>query len=144
MILVFLDFDGVTHPWPTKAEGMFDANCLGYLNEALSIAPVEIIVSSTWRESMTVDAIKTKLGPLGNYVSGVTPVIDEPFVKYIRYQEIDLYLTENNKKDHTWLAIDDEQGNFPDALENVLITDRKTGFSKDNVQVIRNMLSQLN
>ena len=141
MTILFLDFDGVTHPWPVDKSKMFDKQCLENLHKSFGKASIQIVVSSTWREHLGLQGIKQKLGRLGDYVSGVTPIIDEPFLHHVRYHEVKLFLKENNLIGEKWVAVDDEQGNYPKERQNVLITNHKTGFTQCDIVKLKDMLA---
>lgn len=47
--LIFLDFDGVTHP--ITGTPMFIPECMSALSTALKSIDLELVVSSSWRET---------------------------------------------------------------------------------------------
>ncbi len=142
-MLVFLDFDGVTHPWPIKPSLIFNKSCLDNLYSALSGCSFEIIISSTWREHMELVEIKKSLGKLGDKVSGITPIIDDPFLHHVRFHEIQQYLKDENLLQEKWLAIDDTQGFFPKDLNNILMTNPQTGFTQNDSKKLRHIIELL-
>ena len=139
-MIIFLDFDGVTHPWPVQEGAMFDKNCLNNLNNALKNYSVDIVITSTWRENISLSDLKMKLGVIGHYVRGVTPVIDDPFMHHVRYYEIQLYLKNYNKVDN-WIAIDDTAGFFPTGMSNLFLTNPRTGFTQNDSEALINKIS---
>ena len=84
--LIFLDIDGVMHP--RSGSPLFLDSCMGTLRKAFKDYDIQLIISSTWREDKGVDELRELVRPLHKPLVGITPVIDEPFVRYIRYQEV--------------------------------------------------------
>jgi len=138
-LLLFLDFDGVTHP--VVGTPLFRAECMAALQLALKEVDVEIVVTSTWRETQSLAELKETLKPLGKTVQGVTPVIDEPFMHHVRYHEVLLYLTQSNQVDASWIAIDDTPGFYPDGA-SVYYTDPTKGFTSEDIPLFADMLDR--
>jgi len=82
-------------------------------------------------------------GPLGDYVVGVTPEIDDPFVKHGRYHEVLRHREQCALSESDWVAIDDEPGRYPNDLENLILTNPRAGFSVDDAALLACLLSQL-
>jgi len=141
-ILLFLDFDGVTHPnsgsAPFKQENMF------WLEKALTEFPqINIVISSSWRETKPLNEIKQLLGHIaGSRVIGITPVIDDPFLHAIRYYEVIKYLEETDNIDTLWFALDDTPG-FYKGNGTVIYTDPHTGLSESDYVKIRDLIHGL-
>ncbi|MEW8086494.1 MAG: HAD domain-containing protein [Candidatus Thiodiazotropha endolucinida] len=131
-MIIFLDFDGVTHP--RSGAPAFLPKCMRALREALDNFDAEIVVSSSWRETNHFWELVGFLKPLGKPVAGVTPVIDAPFTKCVRHAEIVEYLADNGQSDAEWIAIDDTPGFFPEGCQHVYFTDPTTGFTSDDVE----------
>jgi len=128
--LLFLDFDGVTHPLVSPQ--MFLPECMDALATAIMPYELEIVVTSTWRETYHYEKLESLLSVLGKKLQGVTPVIDDPFLKYVRYHEVRQYLTESNQIETPWLAIDDIPGFYPEDAP-VYWSDSKTGFTVKDI-----------
>lgn len=135
--LVFLDFDGVTHP--ITGTPMFIPQCMSALSTALKSIDLELVVSSSWRETKSFDELKEILSPLGKKVQGITPVIDDPFLKNVRYYEVLDYLKESKQENLGWIAIDDCRGFYPDEAP-VYWTDIKTGFTEKDIAPLVEMI----
>ena len=58
---------------------------------------------------MSLDELKSKLGPLGDKVVGVTPEIDDPFMHNPRQIEVELYLKQVHQEHIFWFANDNAQ-----------------------------------
>lgn len=128
MRLVFLDFDGVLHPVPTRAGESLPFEWVLDLAELLSDAPdVMIAVHSSWVASYPLEMLRDFLGPLGHrLIGGVGP---GPKASSI----VDFLNLRSDVQD--WLVIDDQQGEFPmDFPGVVLICDGARGISDPAVQ----------
>ena len=72
-MILFLDFDGVTHPEPYAPEAAFTQLPLieSVVRERVNVA---IVVSSSWRESHSLDELRDFFAPdIQSRVVGVTP-----------------------------------------------------------------------
>ena len=138
-MILFLDIDGVLHP--TSGSKPFVPACLSVLESLVSDFPdMEIVITSSWREEKPLSELKALLGAqLGSRVIGTTPVIDEPFLHHVRFHEVQAYLLETNKPDRSWVAVDDEIGNYPEESP-VVITDRRTGIKETDGQRLKAMI----
>jgi len=136
-ILIFLDFDGVTHP--ISGSPMQLRRCMDALKIALNSFQLEVVVSSSWREINTLDELKNILSLLNVKIQGVTPIINEPFIKYVRYHEVLKYLQDTNQNFRRWIAIDDTKGFYPEDAP-VYCTNPKTGFVEDDIPKFQTMV----
>jgi len=137
--VLFLDIDGVLHP---DGPGDYDDfACLPLFCEALQAADPDgrlpIVVSSAWRHTQRLDAIK------GNFpqrvraqIVGVTPSLadvdaiakhssppDPPGAVSARYQrqnEITAWIHRNAPKAR-WLAVDDRASGFADTCPDLFL-----------------------
>lgn len=87
-ILIYCDLDGVLHRWPCPEDEMFDPICIGHLAEAIKAYDVGLVVTSIWRLEWSLKKIQRRLGALGACLMGVTPEIDDPFLRFGRYYEV--------------------------------------------------------
>ena len=142
-MILFLDFDGVTHPWPAGSNGLFTKGCLDSISKAISDFDVDIVITSTWREKKTLPEMKENLGGLGEKSIGVTPVIDDPFMHHVRFYEIQLYLEQNKRINSQWIALDDTPAFFPKGLKNLLLIDSRTGFSHADIGRLKAKINHL-
>ena len=131
--LIFLDFDGVTHP--ITGTPMFIPECMSALSTALKSFDLELVVSSSWRETNSFDKLKEILTPLGKKVQGITPVIDDPFIKNVRFHEVLEYLKGSKQEHIGWLSIDDCKGFYPDEAP-VYWTNSKMGFVEKDMPLL--------
>lgn len=146
--ILFLDFDGVTHPEPSPSD---QAHCLLPLIEAVlrEHPTVEIVISSSWRDHYTLEEMRDFFAPdIGARLIGVTPSIKNPgsdwlpghVPEYEREWEIESWMKSNRPWGTPWLAIDDRHYWFRPDCSNLLLTDRLTGFGPDDQDTLRAML----
>lgn len=139
--LIFLDFDGVTHP--RSGGKVFDTDCLSFLSDALHNFNCNIVVSSSWREEMEFNDMVIAIKTLNKMLLGCTPIIDDPFLANVRHHEIQNYLDQNYKLSHPlWIAIDDTPCFFK-ADDPVFYTDGATGFNEDNIQPLIDYIEEI-
>lgn len=136
--LLFLDFDGVTHP--LVGSPMFMPECMNALATAIGPYELEIVVASSWRETYSREELESKLSSLGKKIQGITPMIDDPFLKHIRYHEVKQYLNNTNQEDVSWIALDDTGGFYPEEAP-VYWTSSKTGFTIEDIDKLRTMIT---
>lgn len=137
VFLIFIDIDGVTHP--ISGTPIFIPECMSALSTALKSFDLELVVSSSWRETNSFDELKEILSPLGKKAQGITPVIDDPFLKNVRYYEVLDYLKESKQENLGWIAIDDCRGFYPDEAP-VYWTDSKKGFQEKDIAPLAEMI----
>lgn len=148
--ILFLDFDGVTHPEPCSAQGAFC--CLPQIEEVLFDFPaVEIVISSSWRELHSLDELKSLFSTaLAPRVIDVTPDLWRPTLSWLpgplpefeREWEIEAWMKAQRPWGARWLAIDDRRYWFRPGCPNLLLTDSKSGFRIDDQETLRLMLQE--
>lgn len=139
---VFLDFDGVTHCY-FRMEGedrrgniLFD-----FVPEILAAIegqpyPVKVVISSSWRESHTLDQLRGHLGDLGNYVVGATPVVGNGCQWGDRLAEVRAWIQENDPG-AAWVALDDAVELYAreeDDLDTIAVVRCCDGFGEGETQ----------
>lgn len=141
-MIIFLDIDGVLHP--NSGSALFVSSCMQVLEDILlNDLSVEIVITSSWREEKSLSEIKALLGQcIGSHVIGHTPIIDDPFLKNVRYHEVMQYLESIDNPIRRWIAIDDEPGNYP-SDSPVIFTDRRKGLTPDDGIKIKQLISSL-
>ena len=117
-MLVFLDFDGVLHPYPCSDSEYF---CwMDNLESVLhTFSNTEVIISSSWREHYDFSALQ-QLFPksIQKQIIGVTPVITESsYDEGGRELEIVLWLQQQKREHENWIAIDDNIFLFDQFLD---------------------------
>lgn len=151
-IIIFLDFDGVSHPEPCQQEQLF---CyLARIEDVLREYPlVEVVISSSWRDEYSLEQLRHFFAPdIAERVVGTTPSIKRPSSSWLpgqvpefeREWEIETWLKENRSWDTPWLAIDDRPYWFRPNSANLLRTHSHTGFTLDDQTTLRDMLKTRN
>lgn len=129
-MLLFLDFDGVTHGH--IGGPLFNPINMDAIREAIYPYRPQIVLSTSWREVYKMDALEELVFSLGFPLIGATPVIEEPFVKFIRYKEILLWLEQNGHITTPWVALDDMHGLFPEHAPLYKV-DGIVGFTPEDI-----------
>ena len=134
-MLVFLDFDGVLHPYPCSDPEYF---CwMDNLESVLHTFPnTEVIISSSWREHYDFSALQ-QLFPksIQKQIIGVTPVITESsYDEGGRELEIVLWLQQQKREHENWIAIDDNIYLFDQHVHTVIECDSMTGLDDEITQ----------
>jgi len=147
-MILFLDFDGVTHHFYSLSRRDAVANSLFVflprLEKVLRDYPeVKIVISSEWRNHHPLDELKAFFSDdIRERIIGATPL--EPrtkdFIPGRRQRQVEDFLKARGLTEHPWLAIDDEWDHYlPDA--NVVRCD--DGFFDAEEAALREMISRL-
>lgn len=147
-IYIFLDFDGVTHPFFPRADQTDAGN--QYFSKLPKIEAVIrefdealIVISSTWRCSHTLEQLQAFFSEdMRHRVIGVTPEfpMSKDGTEWIgcRQREVEAYLASNGLSDAPWVALDDVIDNYlPDAP--LVFCDDKFGVQE--AEVLREKIS---
>ena len=124
--LLFLDFDGVLHPYFGPEQNYFCR--LDFLIETLgsNTKGLEVIISSSWRFHYPLDEI---LGyfpeSMQTLITGATPEVESG--RHQRYREICAYLSQY-KRARDWRALDDDIIGFPKNCTQLIACDHRVGF----------------
>lgn len=140
-MVLFLDFDGVTHAEPYTPASAFEKL---HLIEAVvrEVDGVQIVISSSWREDHTLDELRCGFSPdLRQLVAGVTPDLWNPEqpLAYVREAECRAWLAEH-QPGRRWVAIDDRPSWFRPNCPHLLVTDTLQGFLQSQKHLLRKML----
>lgn len=149
--VLFLDFDGVTHPDRAPRERYFEAVPL--IEAVLRAYPeVDIVLSTTWRTKYPIEELRHFFShDIAERIIGMTPNYsgerswpELPFARAARarHAEIQVWLHENRTIDHPWLALDDRPWWF-NANAPVLATDMNAGFTPADAIALRARLEAL-
>jgi hypothetical protein len=133
--IIFLDFDGVLH---SEIGAHFTK--LKLFEEYLRQMPeIEVIISSSWREDMTLFDLKNIFSPdIRDKICGATPVLNEGFLPGGRQKEIELYLHTNNLNEQNaeWIAVDDISEFFNKNCSRLIEINSKYGFTEDDGKIL--------
>ena len=133
--LLFLDFDGVLHPTQLTSESPF--NRIHILEEALTGYQPEIVISSSWRFTHSLEKLQKILpSSISNRIVGVTgaPVVG----KHPRFNEISAYLRIHGQAD--WRALDDSYWEFPSLCVELIRCNPNTGLTEKQATEIKDWL----
>ncbi len=149
--ILFLDFDGVTHPDPCREIEYFRQ--LPLIEDVLrNQRRVYIVISSSWRYDRAIDELRERFSPdLRSRVIGVTPSVtrtdDEGWIprhllQHHREWECRKWLRQHKAADVPWLAIDDVAEWFTPECPHLLVTMSDGGFQSEQVDVLRRMIKE--
>lgn len=146
--IIFLDFDGVTHPEPSNEA----FTQLPLIEEVLRAYPlVPVVLSTSWREQLPMDVICANFSSdIESRIIGATPVMDwakrnshvVPISRNSRQFEVELWMYLYLTMDHPWIAIDDREHWFEAGCRNLLTTNRNTGFTSDDAKQLHKMIME--
>lgn len=143
MTLLFLDFDGVTHPETSEADRLFCRTPL--LWQLLRACPeVQVVFSTSWREihrpEELLDFVTHGGGEdLTHRFIGSTPVLKSGEHRFHREAECREWLRLNGCKHRPWLALDDTDFGF--AGSNLHLVNHLTGLITEDVLAITERLN---
>ncbi|MFN4064611.1 hypothetical protein GO613_20470 [Azoarcus communis] len=139
---VFMDFDGVTHPWGEVE----DFRCLPLIESVVrEFEEVRIVISSDWRMLFSLQKLVARFAEdIRPRVVGVTPhVLPKQGAELhgLRERESMLWLAQHEADFTTapWCAIDDAPGNWL-SRSRLILTDFKRGFTDEDAGAMRRML----
>jgi len=148
--ILFLDFDGVTHPEPGLKADEFCA--LPLIEDVLRGCPhVEVVISSSWRTVFSLEQLRGFFSvDLAQRVVGVTPSskstsdawLPSSSVVYEREFECESWMRQNREWGTPWLAIDDRPHWFRPDCTDLLLTSPKVGFCQSDQDTLREMIRQ--
>jgi len=137
-MLLFLDFDGVLHPALDGREPNFCR--LPLLEPVLRAAPsVSIVISSTWREALTLDELREPFSAGIACRIAVTPLLEGA----LRHGEIMRYLKLHATHATEWVALDDAVVEFPRGCPYLLLCDPRTGLTDTVARELELRLMQM-
>lgn len=148
-MILFLDFDGVLHPFfPRRDLSDVDNRLFAYLPRLETVLRdfpfVRIVISSSWREGRPWETVIAAFSPdIAGRVIGGTPVLRAkapPYSKHPRYEEIRRYLAAQGEQEARWLALDDDADLFPPDCPNLLLC--ADGFRQAEENALRTMLGR--
>lgn len=142
-MILFLDFDGVLHPFPTPVDPTQLFINLGRLEQVFRDYPhTRIVISSTWREKHSFAELTALFSPdIRNRIIDVLPVIEIHSLadmEAIRFREISKYL---NGREDNWIALDDDPDLFPKDCANLIHC--IDGFGDEEEEQLRNALEAM-
>lgn len=146
-MILFLDFDGVTHfVFPLKHRTDDENQHFAFLPRLEAVLrdhpDWKVVISSSWREVYPWDKILDYFSAdIQPRIIGATPVLktkEPPYPAHPRFLEIQLYLADNNHQASQWIALDDDAQLFPPDCPNLVLCDE--GFFEAEEIALRKAL----
>lgn len=141
--LLFLDFDGVTHPVPGQTpqsiselensgiygDGQFfKRENVIQVNRLIHELDAKVVITSSWRREFPWNFFNRLFL---ERVIGQTPSL--PIAR--KYNEVKHFLVEKQLHRTPWIALDDDRAHYPE-IKNIHFTDSTTGLTADDVDRI--------
>lgn len=154
--VLFIDFDGVTHPEPSQPEEEFTQMPL--IESVLREYPaVDIVVSSTWRldwmggsDAVAVEKLRQYFSSdIAKRVVGITPFLGRlqknglDALPSIRELECHAWIKSNRPVRTRWMALDDRDDLFLPRCPNLMIVDSAKGFMQTDEEMFRQHLTRI-
>jgi hypothetical protein len=135
-MVLFLDFDGVLHPFSRPNGPLVH---VPYLERVLRDFPdVDIVISSAWREAHSLQQLRTFFsGDIAQRIVGVTPQLDSLKHPFIREAEIVAWLHDTVRVSDKWVALDDIPSFFSPGCRNLVLVDSDVGFNEATESELR-------
>ncbi len=142
---IFMDFDGVTHPWGEVE----DFRSLPLIEAVVrDFEEARIVIASDWRMLFSLSKLVSRFAAdIQPRVAGATPhLIPKRGAELhgLREREAMLWLGQHEPEVSrtAWCAIDDAPGNWL-TRSRLVLTDFKRGFTDEDAQALRRMLETL-
>lgn len=143
---LFLDIDGVMHPWP--ADEFFLPECCAVLEKLIkSHSSIEIVICSSWRDDYSLDDVRSFFPKvIAGKIIDSTGGEDHPHIgSYrsmgMRERQIQAWMQEN-APDGKWFAIDDTSV-FYDTGAPLFITDDLTGLQVEDLSGLNGLIKRV-
>jgi hypothetical protein len=149
--ILFLDFDGVTHPDPCRKSEYFCQ--LPLIESALRAHKrLDVVISSSWRYDHQLTELQAFFSSdMGSRVIGVTPSVartdDEGWIphhllQHHREWECRKWIREQRPVGTPWLAIDDAPDWFTPGCAHLLQTQSECGFQPEQLLALNRMIRE--
>lgn len=143
-MILFLDFDGVLHPYGVEKSKHFSR--LPLLESLLREFPsVQVVLSTTWRELYPLNENKARFSlDLKDRIVDQTQSrvesseLPENLHYFPRHCQCVAWLRENAQTSQ-WLAIDDEPWRYTPFCPNVYLTNSKSGLTAEDIDKLRDI-----
>ena len=146
--VLFLDFDGVTHPELGLKVDEF--SLLPMIEDVLREHPgVDVVISSSWRTEYSLFELRQFFADdIAARVVGVTPSNMKPTQDWLpgrsgaheREQECESWMRNNRPWSTPWVAIDDRPHWFRPECSDLLVTSSRVGFQESDKDILREMI----
>lgn len=142
---IFMDFDGVTHPWG----GVEDFRSLPLIEAVVrEFEEARIVIASDWRMLFSLSKLVSRFSEdIRPRIVGTTPQVlpkRGQELHGMREREAMLWLAQHEPDIHcaAWCAIDDAPGNWL-TRSRLLLTDFKRGFTEEDADALHRLLTAL-
>jgi len=139
---IFMDFDGVTHPWGEVE----DFRCLAHIEAVVREFPeARIVIASDWRMLFSLPKLVARFSEdIRPQIAGATPHLlpkTGAELHGLREREAMAWLRQHgaDPAEAAWCAIDDAPGNWL-SRSRLVLTDFKRGFTEEDAVALRRML----
>lgn len=135
-VLLFLDFDGVLHPYESGHTRIDMFGKLSLLEWILrDLTNVEVVVSSSWGKNHSLSELKECFSPdvRSRVIGSIKQHTDS------RRADVLKYLQTRGEIDAIWIAVDDMA--FYEPTDPIVWTNHKTGLTTITATTLRNALT---
>ena len=139
---IFMDFDGVTHPWGEVE----DFRCLPHIEAVVREFPeARIVIASDWRMLFSLPKLVARFSEdIRPQIAGATPHLlpkTGAELHGLREREAMAWLRQHgaDPAEAAWCAIDDAPGYWL-SRSRLVLTDFKRGFTAEDAVALRRML----
>lgn len=152
-MILFLDFDGVLHPYGCSVDKLF---ChLELLQDWLRARPqVDVVIASSWREAHPFEELRGFFDDdLHDRVLGVTPQYakldwsqyegEPPPPRHARHAEILSWLHNSATPWRAWCALDDQAWLFKPFTSELVLCDGTRGLTTEQLAKIDKRLGSM-
>ncbi len=138
---IFMDFDGVTHPWGEVE----DFRCLALIEAVVrEFDEARIVIASDWRMLFSLSKLVARFAEdIRPRIAGATPHMlpRGTDLRGMREREAMAWLKQHeaDAENAAWCALDDAPGNWM-TRSRLILTDFKRGFIDEDADRLRRML----
>lgn len=141
-MILFLDFDGVLHPFPMGPDDKH-LSAVASLWRILEKNPeLSVVITSTWRERHTLEELVALLsanggGQFKHRFVGVTPTLEgADYIPGVRQREIESWLANHAPQNAPYIILDDIEDYFDSNCRNLYLVDGSIGLTESDVEAV--------
>lgn len=142
-MIIFLDFDGVLHPFPMAPTSIHFSSLAPFWKVLTKMPEVSVVITSTWRERASLPQLVKLLTANGgeeftNRFIGITPILESvsDYVPGIRQREIESWLIDNCLTEEHYIILDDIEEYFDSSCTHLYLVDGTTGLTEHDAEMI--------
>lgn len=139
-MILFLDFDGVLHPFHRPNGTLV---LIPVFERVMRDFPqVDIVISSSWREGFSLDELRSFFSDdIARRIVDVTPVLAASEYPHVREAEIAAWRRAAGRVAEPWVAIDDMEAFFSPGCADLISVAPESGFNEATARALRDRLS---